>query len=407
VPGEVSRSDLHSTVSKVLRRKDSLLRQQEERGGSPVRRAKTKNVDIERGLANWVRNNQKKGITVSDSDIEEKARGWFATTSSADSPFKITASWLEKFKHKHGIDGAGRIIRRASETSIPDNAHLLIESPPMSASQTPGGVSPASLADLPSPPTTSAKRSPEPKDEAMFAKFDSHAYKHSHSTTSLSSAVTDPASSTFSGSAFSPGSQITFSPEVNSGIFEPGQGLPGSSNFQRPRSQTYPALDLEAFSQAQSEPLTPKYSASGTAPSSALESPSHEMAATSFSMDSAISPPTLHHSRSNGSLGARSTNTPILPNAVIPSPNSPSQEEARRAADTLLSFMQQVGPSGLVNSDEYQTILRLTEKLRIHQHQHQGPKVNTGIGGLSRIPEGDIEMTAPVTMIKSEEMMAA
>lgn len=343
---------------------------------------------------------------MNDEELETQARAFFAGTGSSESPAKIiNRNWLEKFKQKNGL-GPGKLIRRASETAIPDSAKLSTESPILSASQTPAGVSPSSPVGPASPAAVSATPSIEGKDTvAGFAGFESSQYKHSRSTTSLNSAVTDPPSSTFSADAFSPTSQFTFSPDPNSGMFDQRRLPLENSAFQRPRSQTFPTLDIEFAQQQSSEPPTPKYSASTTAPSSALESPAHEMSAQAFGMDSTLSP-VLHHSRSSSSLGGRSTNTPILPNSAVSSPSSPTQEDARRAADTLLNFMQ---GRGLMNSDEFATIMRLTEKLRLHQQQHQvfKPLMPTGMGGLTRIPEGDAEMSNIAThiMSKDEAMM--
>lgn len=403
-------------MSKVLRRKELYLNL-DSQGGSPVKKTKGKSPpDIERALANWVRGQQKKGVVVSDSQMEEKARV-FCTGS--DSPLKtITASWIEKFKQKHNI-GPGKLIRRASETAIPDNARLDTGSPLLSTTQTPGGISPASPTNqVPSPQASSAN---DKSDENDFMNFNSNGYRHpnSQSTTSLSSAVTDPPSSTFSAGAFSPTSQFNFSPDPNSGMFgdRNHQVLPGSANFQRPRSQTVPDLGhLDYINQSQSsEPLTPKYSQSGTAPSSALESPTHETSAPPFGgLDSAISPPTpLHHVSSNSSLTGRSSCSGVAPLSGTPmgsSPSSPTQEDARRAADTLLSFMQQIKSTGLVDHNELLIVMGLTEKLRLQPLQYGGPQANSaihGLGGLTRIPEGDTEMTnGPSPMIKNETTMS-
>ncbi len=84
---------------------------------------------------------------------------------------------------------------------------------------------------------------------------------------------------------------------------------------------------------------------------------------------------------------SRSVVTPITAN----SPSSPTQDDARRAADTLLSFIQ--NSAGFVDQNEYMAVVRLTEKLRIHQTQLAKASVVHGMGGLSRIPEGDSEMT--------------
>lgn len=248
--------------------------------------------------------------------------------------------------------------------------------------------------------------------------FETNGYRHPHSqsSTSLSSAVTDPPSSTFSAGAFSPGSQFNFSPDPNSGMFGDRNQMPGNPNFQRPRSQTVPDLGhLDYINQSQStEPLTPKYSQSGTAPSSALESPAHEIPAPPFgNLDSAISPPTpLHHVSSNSSLTGRSSCSGVAVSGTTlgSSPSSPTQEDARRAADTLLSFMQQFKTTGLVDQNDFLTILGLTEKLGLQSQQQMGlPQSNLaaqGFGGLSRIPEGDTEMTTASPLIKNETTMS-
>ncbi|KAI0396927.1 hypothetical protein F5Y17DRAFT_44830 [Xylariaceae sp. FL0594] len=396
-----------STVSKVLRKKDQYLNQ-EDRSASPVKKNKGKSSpDIERALANWVRGQQKKGVVVNDREMEEKAKV-FCTGS--DIPLKtITASWIEKFKQKHGM-APGRLIRRASETAIPDNTRrdrLDVDSPTVSTSQTPVGVSPSSPVARGSPLITSATNGQaEDKDASagFSAGFASSEYKHPHSqsTASLNSAITDPPSSTFSSSTFSPAStsQFTFSPDPNTGLF--GEVVTANSSFHRPRSQTVPSIPpLEYINPAQTtEPLTPKYSTSGTNPSSAIDSPVHEMPAPAFGLDSAISPRTLHHVSSTGSLAGRSAGSGAVSVTMTSTPTSPTQEDARRAADTLLSFMQHQ-LTGWYEPNEYMVVLRLGEKLGVG-----GPKASSatqGLGVLSRIPEGDAEMgnSAP-SMVENE-----
>ncbi|KAI1164081.1 hypothetical protein F5B18DRAFT_616876 [Nemania serpens] len=396
-----------STVSKVLRRKDQYLNQ-EDRSASPVKKNKGKSSpDIERALGNWVRAQQKKGVIVSDHEMEEKAKV-FCTGS--DIPLKtITTAWIEKFKQKHGM-GPGRLIRRASETAIPDSTRLDrldTESPTISTSQTPSGISPASPAPQGSPlvsSATSGKADDKENPSGFSVSFASSGYKHPHaqSTTSLNSIITDPPSSTFSGSAFSPAStsQFTFSPDPNTGMF--GDVVGGNNGFHRPRSQTVPSIPpLEYINPARTnEPLTPKYSASGTGPSSAIESPVHEIPAPAFGLDAAFSPRTLHHASSSGSLAGRSTNSGTVPLTVGSTPTSPTQDDARRAADTLLSFMQhQI--SGWYEPGEYMVVLRLGEKLGVG-----GPKATSatqGLGVLSRIPEGDAEMSNTMSPLVKHE----
>lgn len=471
-------------MSKVLSRKDKWLNP-EDRSNSPIKKAKGKIPDIDKTLANWLRNEQHKGRHVSDSEIQEQARMYARPFREAETKIN-NPSWLEKFKQKHGL--SGRLIRRASETNIPSAASKMRRSSPiLGDSQPSSALSSASPVHQHSAsPFSGSRVGGEDDDKAgggsMIMDFSeapstTTTYKHpastNQSTTSLGSMFnSETAGSAFNDHTISPAStgQFTFSPDPNVGGFlssaDHSQARhlpPGGPNFQRPRSQTFPTLDLEYMNQSASqsqEPDTPKY-ASGqpgvpsTAPESALESPAHEFtAAGPFGLDNAIASPhhqqhhhhpSLHHSSSAGSLQSRhhhqqqqggSVTTPVIGSAalssVASSPVSPSQEDARRAADTLLSFIANSGPNSFVNQSDYNAVIRLTEKLRLHQHAQQqqqqaqaqaaaaravgqqqqgmmsGLGLGLGLGGLDRIPEGDAEMgntglPSGEGMVKNEE----
>lgn len=456
-------------MSKVLSRKDKWLNP-EDRSNSPIKKAKGKIPDIDKTLANWLRNEQHKGRHVSDSEIQEQARMYARPFREAETKIN-NPSWLEKFKQKHGL--SGRLIRRASETNIPSAASKMRRSSPiLGDSQPSSALSSASPVHQHSAsPFSGSRVGGEDDDKAgassMMMDFSeapsttTTTYKHpastNQSTTSLGSMFnSETAGSAFNDHTISPAStgQFTFSPDPNVGGFlsstDHSQARhlpPGGPNFQRPRSQTFPTLDLEYMNQSASqsqEPDTPKY-ASGqpgvpsTAPSSALESPAHEFAAAGpFGLDNAIASPhhpSLHHSSSAGSLQSRhhqqqqqggSVTTPVIGSAalssVASSPVSPSQEDARRAADTLLSFIANSGPHSFVDQSDYNAVIRLTEKLRLHQHAQQqqqqgmmsglgmgmGIGLGLGLGGLDRIPEGDAEMgntglPSGEGMVKNEE----
>lgn len=401
-----------STVSKVLRQREKYLFP-EDRALSPVKRSKGKFPDIERALSSWAKKQQMQGKSLSDVEIREKARLFAAGTGNNDGHLKTNStSWLEKFKQKHGLGGA-KLIRRASETNISDRSSLNPESAGGSASQTPNGISPTSPGELPSPsPLSATKSNEELKSDFKAANLDSYlefgqgngGYRHSNSqsTTSLSSAFTDTAPSSFSGGPASPTTPFTFSSD-NSGSWMPSQQsrLPNpGNNFQRPRSQTFPMLGIDPsfMSQQQNnEPLTPKYNHPETAPSSALDSPMHELPPP-FGLDSAISSPPLHHSSSNGSM-APPSGTPIIGLQSTPGstsiPGSPTQDDARRALDTLLSFFNQTAP-GLADNQEYAAVVRLTEKLRLQS--------NSSLPGrLHSIAEQNCELPPP----KMEHSMSA
>jgi hypothetical protein len=232
-------------------------------------------------------------------------------------------------------------------------------------------------------------------------------YKHpdSHnSTTSLASDIrTDTNNSSFSGT-MSPTGPFTFSPDPNVGGGFPMDQLRGN-DFQQQgrekRSNTFPSLNMDYVNQMATEPTTPRNQPASTAPSSALDSPALELAPP-FPLDTGISSPPrpLRRTSSNSSMTARSATTSVAASVmsntpIESSPVSPSPEDARRAAATLLSYIQHVGT---FDTNEYKTIVRLTEKLHIQQRQNGRPSIS--IGGLSRIPEGDVEL--PPMMAKME-----
>lgn len=88
-------------------------------------------------------------------------------------------------------------------------------------------------------------------------------------------------------------------------------------------------------------------------------------------------------------------------------PSSPTRDDARRALDTLLNYINQQ-PGGLVDQHEYMTVLKLTERLRL-QSTISLP------GGLHRIAEQDYdnppkmeyEISPKVESMKMEQSMSA
>jgi hypothetical protein len=364
-----------STVSKVLRHKDQYLKRDQEPENAAVKRGKGKHPDFDRTLSNYVRRQQQRGFQVSDEEIMEQARLFAHASGNQESVLNnLNSSWLQKFKQKHGI-GAGKLMRRASEANIPDSARLSTLATKSS------DLSPASPTGQLSP--LSGSRSDE---EAHVDGIDfDFGYKHpeSQSTTSLSSDFRDNAASSFSTGTMSPTGTFTFSPDPNVG------GFPMDFQHREKRSNTFPSLNIDYVNQISStEPMTPRHPPSSTAPSSALESPQHELQAP-FSIDTNVNspPPMLRRSSSNSSIN-RSTvvTTGTSSTPVDSSPVSPSQEDARRAAQTLLNYIQS---AGTFDSNDYMSIVQLTKKLKIHQGR-------PSIGGLSRIPEGDVE--APVLL---------
>ncbi|KAF2009186.1 CenpB-DNA-bind-domain-containing protein [Aaosphaeria arxii CBS 175.79] len=395
-----------STVSKVLRQKEKYL-YQDDGSRSPIRKSKGKFPDIERALANWARNHQKQGLPLNDSIIREKARFFATTVGNSESHLKANStSWLEKFKQKNNLMGA-----KSRKGSIAEESEGA--SNPPSNAQTPVGVSPTSPNGIsPSPLTVSAKKSEENLKTESPDSYDFSNHRrpfHSQSNTSLSSVFTDTAPSSFSAGPTSPTSLSSpfFTPDSACGPNpfmgnQQARGQPGSSNFQRPRSQTFPMLvGVEQYMSppASSEALTPKY-----INSTALDSPMTEIRSSIGGADES-----MQASPTQATSTMQPPPVPSVPPVSIPmqqpsvtqapsmsledsSPVTPSQEEAARALELVMSFFQ-TQPSGFVEPQEYVMIGKLMEKLKIKRH------ADNLSSEIRRIPEPDFSAASKLESI--------
>ncbi|KAH6610715.1 hypothetical protein Trco_000735 [Trichoderma cornu-damae] len=395
-----------STVSKVLRHKEQYLKRDPEPDGSAIKRLKGKHPDFDRTLSNYVRRQQQRGFEVKDDEIMEQARLFARASGNQEGVLtNINSNWLRKFKQKHGI-GTGRLMRRASETNIPDRISLSTAIPRFSGDKTANAISPVSPTNRLSP--ISASRSDEDL-QAEGHDFDFH-YEHAgpHSSASLASELRD-ASVSFAGDTMSPTAPFQFSPDPNVGAFQNSLHIqpaaPNDFQHRGKRSNTFPSLNIDCVNQDTSaDPLTPRHPSAVTT-SSAKESPTNDARSTPFTLDTTVSPPpALRRSSSNSSIAARSNNNSTNTSSVSSttadsSPTSPTPEDARRAAETLLSYLHSMTPNGPFDKSEYAAIVQLTKKLQIHQHQN----TRSSIGGLSRIPEsddGEVQSLTEATMVE-------
>jgi hypothetical protein len=380
-----------STVSKVLRQKDKYLFP-DDGSRSPIKRSKGKFPDIERALSNWAKNHQRQGLPLNDSVIRDKARFFATTVGSSDSHLKVNStSWLEKFKQKNGLMGAKP--RKASDANDSDCGY---HGDTQSGSQTPNGISPISPSGgVGSPSPLSPTRSRDSlKTESPDSYLDftiSYRHGHSQSATSLASCFSDTtAPSSFSGGPQSPTSPF-FSPDGGSGAspFMPSQhprmmSLPTNMNTARPRSQTFPMLGIEptfAGAAGSGDAMTPKQLEEILA-APALETPIDELSQSPLTLVAdmrQLSHPgsTAHTPNQNNSplLMAPPPNPGMNPsggNGNISSPISPpSQMEARRALELVMNFFQSQ-PTGLVDPQEYITMGKLMEKLKVQNGEMPG-----------------------------------
>lgn len=365
-----------STVSKVLRQKEKYLTS-EDASRSPIKKSKGRVPDIEKALANWVKNYQRGRHVLTDEMIREKALFFASTCGNFDGKEKLlTTAWLEKFKQKNGLLGAK--ARKGSFGAKSDSSSptgLSINSALASAVQSPAVLSPIS-------PTTGFA-SPSPLSPAQSQ--DNMRGSISHPPTDLGidfqPAPSKSSISLDTSSSFSPTSTLLtespFTPSSQSRV------SPTDGNPSRPRSQTFPVLSPENPFIPAEEPSESATAMKGLLPA-AMEDPVEEPEQ-KIGLNLDTSSGTIKRNRSNPEIRAKTIYPPLYSKSTtvspISSPGSPSQDEARKALELVVNYFEQ--GSGL-GAQEYFTIHNLMERLELAQSQQP-----TLPGGLTRIDEDD------------------
>ena len=215
-----------------------------------------------------------------------------------------------------------------------------------------------------------------------FVDFSSpYRHAHSQSATSLASSYPEANSdSPFTRTTISPSSPLFLpEPDANPNSFTHSQQnsldyITNASNTARPRSQTFPMLGIDPNclgSGSHAESMDAKW-----IESPALETPLEEMSEHSRGLREPADPKTLAglntqspRTQSPGSMAPPplpNTDSPISNGSKIPSPIAPppSQDEARQALELVMTFVQHQ-PNGSIHPQEYQTMKKLMERLRL------------------------------------------
>lgn len=384
-------------MSKVLRNKEKYLLP-EEGSRSPIRRSKSKFPDIERTLSQWAKNRLAQRLPLDDNTIKDQARIFATTVGSSECHNQVNdPAWLEQFKQKNHLPGA-----KPTETKEERDDSK-------SGSQTPSGISPVGWDGLPiSPPTKEDLKDPGP-DTYM----DSSGYGHTHSQSTASLGSFSDFSS-FASDFRSPTSPF-FSPMSSCG---PSPSLPAQKMARLPplapasslrRRQTVPLLGSESSpDSATSKHLPHALSAQS------LESPQEEMEVSPLSAtDSSI-----HHSASRASttnLTPLTNPSPLstmappsnlssnLSSAVTASPSispsgPPSQDEARAALSTLMTFIKHQ-PNGAVDPHDYLVMGKWMHMLKLETGELPG--------GMQAIPMSErADGTLPIGRKRSEHSLS-
>ena len=407
-------------MSKVLRQKEKFL-YANDGGQSPAKKAKGKFPDIERALANWVKNEQRKGEPLTDAKIKDQAHRFAATVGAGENQAKlINATWLDKFKLKHNLLGA-----RQRKGPSHHHHHLLpvhepdgvVDSSTTSLSETPLSFSPVSsesggfVSPQPTPGRDVDGFDLIRADEADALGHDGgpdYGHAHSRSATSMESGYTRASGPSLSTTITSPASPFALD---GADRRDPLQATlpPLGCNYSRPRSQTFPNFSVEpsVLIKAEAADLaTPRLGdrpdAGAMSESAVEESPTTADPRQAMKRNKSV--PDIHAARSSA---MQPPPVPPIPRSENTSPisafgctASPTQDDARRALDLVWSFFQNQ-PAGILEPDEYATIGKLMVKLKL-SHSPDGTPILPG--GLHPV---DVSLSPRMTKKRTHEGLLA
>ena len=351
-------------------------------------------------MAVWARNHVKQNLPLTDDMIRDKARFFATTVGSQECHVKVnSAAWLERFKQKNSLPGAKP--RKRSDANESDNGSAM-HLDTRSGSQTPNAISPISP-DEPIP-TSALDKERSSEDYMDF----SYRHNHSESATSLASCLSEntAGSSTFTDAGLRSPTSPFFSPDTSCG---PSPCIPSqqprlpplASAASRPRRQTFPNIgDGSGFvsavssdnAAAPSQQFSPTmdgqiaeehmtdHSSAAQPPHSHYDSPTidtmihpHHQQQQQQQQRSHHGTPTLSRSSSmapppqpnNSAISNPISNQHHRPSPSSSPPAAPSQDEARRALETVMAFFHHdphMGPQDFVMMGKLMERLNLSRR---------------------------------------------
>jgi hypothetical protein len=352
-----------STVSKILRQKDKYMNPPpKEEVTSPGKKSKAKLPDFEKTLTNWVKNQQRKGLPVTDEELRKQARMF--SFSRSDQALLSSPSWLEKFKQKNNLG-------HHSSSNASDN----VDSSTTSLSETPINASPASSNGLVSPPMSAIdENGPESASKTGhdddYFDFDDQGYSGSPVTSAdLEHSLSGPVLSPLSPSML----RSDELPELAMDDDFAVATLPNS----RQRSQTLPYVsghESRPSSSSKKQPSLPGRSMTTSLPSSNRPTSMDPRQM----MKRHKSVPDIHD---NESVRYSSMQPPPLPRSAdispVSMPSSPFEDDNIKALHEIKKILQQ--HPGVADADDYLAIGKLMEKLKLLRSPTQTPALPGGM----------------------------
>jgi hypothetical protein len=338
-----------STVSKILRQRDKYMNPPpKEENTSPGKKSKAKLPDFEKTLTNWVRNQQKRGSSITDHDLRKQAKKF--SFSRSDQEVVSSTDWLEKFKRKN---------RLFSQASDPES--ILVDSSTTSLTQTPLDGSPTSSDELMSPSMSPIEEQLEESGVKMESHQDFFDFGDDQPI------FDDPVSDDDGDKRPSPAS-----PRMSRPLRNPlGQTSPDDSpdTRNRQRSQTYPhapsiASGSRPSSSGQNRPSLPVRSAASTSSAPIVGDNGPTAIDPRQTMKRHKSVPDIHYPEQ---VRFSSMQPPPLPRSADTSPvnqsASPTEDENIRALHAIKTLLEQ--NPGVAEPDDYLAIGKLMQKMKL------------------------------------------
>lgn len=347
-------------MSKILRQRDKYMNPQpKEESVSPGKKSRAKLPDFEKTLTNWVRNQQKKRLPISDEDLRKQAQVF--SFSRSDQAVLSSTSWLEKFKHKNHLapqKGDGDV------TLVDSSTTSLAETPVNSSPASSNGVASPSMSIIDELAAATGGKAENPQD---FFDFEGGKSPLDHSPESGRGLDEDLDQSAPHNLLSAISSELGRGSRDSVVMLEAAEDISGA--YGRQRSQTYPHVlglggDSRPPSSGPNAPSLPVRSLTAMSPDTGLTSIDPRQM-----MKRHKSVPDIHYPEHSFSS---SMHPPPLPRSAdtspISNPASPAEDDNIRALHAIKELLQQ--HPGVAEPDDYLAIGKLMSKLKLLRPPH-------------------------------------
>lgn len=296
---------------------------------SPGKKSKAKLPDFEKTLANWIRNQQKKGLPVSDDDLKKRARVF--SFSRSDQATVSSTKWLEEFKQKN---------RLGKYADIPDRSGTL------NTDTSPVGSPDSDDSEAPIATAEDLQLSTKDKEEDYF-DFD---FKSPIPEERDSHPIMSPA----------PTAAPEHDHEMTDLPMEPSFDE-AAKHVNRQRSQTLPHLgDYSNGSPLPAMPILDAKPPLSRAMTTSLAAEIHVDPVMTIKRHKSV--PDIHEELNEAHFSSLHP-PPMLPASVVSNIGAPAEDDNIKALHAIKQLLQD--NPGVADADDYLAIGKLMEKMKL------------------------------------------